>query len=254
VLTVSPRREDGFTFIELLVSMAVGSLICLTAFGVIITTQANSNRITEQIHIDQTGRVALENLMHKLHSACVVAEKPPVQAGSTSTTMKFISVSTEKTAAVEPQLHEVTYNSSKDELTESIHEPNSGGTYGEWTFKSAAASTVKLASEIQRAENSEHQIVPVFRYYQYYQEEPATHTNPHPGELEPESNYLTSTEEKGLSTEQAENVAKVTVSFEAAPGRTHGTRPHDPTVLEDSAIYRLTPASTLEDVAPEPCG
>ncbi len=244
--------QRGFTLIELLVSMAIGSIISLTAVGLIVTTRNSGNRINEQIHIDQTARVAMENLMRNLHSACVVPEKPPVQSGSTESTLRFISA-TGQEAAVTPVLHEVLFTASKEELKEKLYETNTGSTYGEWTFKTSPATERQLATGIQaitEKQGATERHVPVFRYYEYYQENTSTHVNPHPGELETE--YLAASG-SGLNTELAENVSKVTVAFRAAPiAAGHQPEPKA-TVLEDTALYRLTPTSVEESASPEPC-
>jgi prepilin-type N-terminal cleavage/methylation domain-containing protein len=243
--------QRGFTFLELLVSMAIGSLLSLTAFGLIITTRTSGNRINEQIHIDQTARVALENLMRNLHSACVVPEKPPVQSGSTESTIRFVSA-TGQEAAVTPVLHEVLFTAPKEELKERLYEANAGSTYGSWTFNASPATERRLATGIQESTEqvgATERHVPVFRYYEYYQENPTTHVNPHPGELETE--YLAASG-SGLNTELAENVSKVTVAFRAAPIAAHEPEPKA-TVLEDSVLYRLTPTSVEESASPEPC-
>jgi hypothetical protein len=235
----------------MLVAMAIGSLLCLTAFGLIITTRTNANRINEQIHIDQNARVALENLMHNLHSACVVPNKPPIQSGSNESLIKFIS-GTGQEAAVTPVLHAVRFIAAKEELTETEYESTSGSTYGAWTFESTPKHGKRLATGIQQItekEGSTERKIPIFRYYQYYQENESTHVNPHPGELEAE--YL-SEGSSGLDTELAENVAKVTVAFRAAPASTREPEPKA-TVLEDTALYRLVPTSDEEAASPEPC-
>lgn len=245
------RAQHGFTFLELLVSMAIGSLLCLAAFGLIITTGRNTNRISEQIHVDQTARVALEGLMHKLHSACVVPEKPPVQANSTGSTIEFISATGEE-AAVTPVLHAIRFIAAKEELTETEYADSSGSTYGEWTFQSTPSGGRRLATGIQQVtekEGATELVVPIFRYYEYYQENATTHVNPHPGELETEA---LAAEGSGLSTELAENVSKVTVAFRVAPVAAHEPEPKA-TKLEDTALYRLTPTSVEETASPEPC-
>ena len=65
------RDEHGFTLIELLVAMSLGILVSGIALSLLNFTTADVTRITERVHADQTGRVALEKLMLALHSSCL---------------------------------------------------------------------------------------------------------------------------------------------------------------------------------------
>lgn len=247
------KSEHGFTLIELIIASAMGIIVSFVAFTLLLFTQNDTRRISEQIHIDQTARVSLENLMLELHSGCVVKEEPPVQKGSTTTKIKFISEHGQEAAFTTIKLHEVTYTASTHKLTEVSYKSKTGSTYGDWEFETTPSKEVTLATHVEPTISGGKE-VPIFRYYQYYQENPSTHLNEHPGELEPEVNPLKgATGGSGLSEEEAENVSKVTVGFSLAAERTLGLLIPKATQLEDSAIYRLTPTSTLETAAPEPC-
>jgi hypothetical protein len=85
----------------------------------------------------------------------------------------------------------------------------------------------------------------VFQYYRYYE----------PSDSGYESGHLNPTAlATPLTATSAASVARVTVAFSVAPESTrHNEKALTPIALEDSAVYRLTPASTVETPTPRPC-
>ena len=58
--SITPRSlvdTHGYTLIELLVAMSIGIVVSLAAFSFLGFTTSDVSRITERVHIDQTGRV-----------------------------------------------------------------------------------------------------------------------------------------------------------------------------------------------------
>ena len=92
------REEHGFTLIELLVAMSLGILVSGIALSLLNFTTADVTRITERVHADQTGRVALEKLMLALHSSCLTAKSDPIKPESTESKLRFVSETSAETA------------------------------------------------------------------------------------------------------------------------------------------------------------
>jgi prepilin-type N-terminal cleavage/methylation domain-containing protein len=256
-----PKRvihaELGFTLIELIVAMALGTFVSLAGLSFLIFTTNDVSRISERVHVDQTARVALERVMLRLHTACVAPSVEPVQVKSNENTLKFISESGEKSELSEIKLHEIIFakpsGTKKGTLVEKIYEPSKATNTGssQYTFKTTPMSTITLLTGIKNSESSG-EAIPVFRYYRYYKASdplPTGYTTTPYQLLYP--NPLSNTVME--NQEEAKYVAKVTVSFTAVP---EGTEPvtfnHDRAVpLEDSAVFRLATAS--ETQRNEPC-
>lgn len=254
------RDERGFTLIELLVAMSLGIIVSGVALSLLNFTTADVTRITERVHADQTGRVALEKLMLALHSSCVAAKTTktdPVRAGSTESKLRFLSETSAENEHGEPsaalpsiKLHEVVFTegSGKTEgtLTENLW--TSTGVPPNYEFTESETPTKRtLLTGIEKTENSKKEIMPIFRYYRYYREGDSKAVL---GELDPTPIAGT------LSTSEAPDVAKVSVSFTALPeGKENRLNTElgggRPVALEDSAILRLSPSS--EESANLPC-
>jgi prepilin-type N-terminal cleavage/methylation domain-containing protein len=246
------REERGFTLIELLVAMSLGILVSGIALSLLNFTTADVTRITERVHADQTGRVALEKLMLALHSSCLTAKSDPIKPESTTSRLRFVSETSAENEHGEPSAALPTIK-----LHEVIYTPGSGKTEGTLTEKSWASkgvppnyefneketpTTRTLLTGIEQTENSKKEILPVFRYYRYYRE---TDSKAVLGELDPTP--VVSGSEK-LIEKEAVGVAKVSVNFTALPeGKENKINTElgggRPVALEDSAILRLSPSS-----------
>jgi prepilin-type N-terminal cleavage/methylation domain-containing protein len=260
-----PQGELGYTLIEMVIAMALGTILMLGALAFLEFTTSDVSRITARAEVDRTGRTALEKVMLELHSACVAQSVPPIQPGSTASTIKFISETSPLNTNGEPVsalqtvgLHEITYTpaSGKNQgtLTErtwpdtgTAKSPTGKPTY---VFNTAAKpSEHKLLIGVQQSTRVNHagvsENIPIFRYYRYYKESDTEATL---GTLDP-SEMTASTEE------ESENIAKVTMSFTLAPeGHEYTAFGNDrPVALEDSAVFRLETSSEAAGTANLPC-
>lgn len=258
---VGLRDGHGFTLIEVLIAASLGITMTLIAFSALRFVQINVTKTDTQVQIDQAARVALENIMLELHSGCIAPKAKPIREGSKETLIKYINArneaartesSKEEEAHVKPYLHEVAYEESTEKLIEKKYEGTTENpSTGEWTFSSTAKERL-LATHVQysyeKPKTHEGKLA-IFRYYQYYE----------PGETGYEAGFLNPNPLTGaLSATTAAKVAKVTVSFSVSPEqkaerKAYNTKALEPVALEDSAVYRLTPASTAESPAPQPC-
>jgi prepilin-type N-terminal cleavage/methylation domain-containing protein len=258
-------HEDGYTLVEVLIATAIGLIVSFAAFSVLEFTSSDASRITERAHADQTGRVALEKIMLQLHSACVAVNINPIYAKSTGTAIKFVSETSPLNSNKEP-----VSSLSTVRLHEIIYKPASGGTEGTLTEKSwpSYGSTPnylfhnttetpterKLLKGIKQSINEKGEEVAIFQYYRYYQTGdtiPTGHLTLPYGEINPAP--LSNKEME--KTEEAESVAKITVSFTLAPEGKEGAfaKGDRPVPLEDSATLRLAPASEASSSPNSPC-
>lgn len=257
------RDERGLTLIELLVAMSLGLIVTGIAFSLLNFTTADVTRISERVHVDQTGRVALEKIILALHSSCVAAKAEPIRFGSNEKTLRFVSETSTENSHGEPsaslptiRLHEIVYTpaSGKTEGTFTENSWPSTGIPPKYEFNEKEAPTKrKLLEGIKQTENEKKELTPVFRYYRYYKSSDA---KPTLGELNPNEFILNSKASVTVQKEEAAQVAKVTVTFTAVPEGKENKENTSlgngrPLALEDSAIMRLSPSS--EESSNLPC-
>lgn len=250
------RDERGFTLIELLVAMSLGILVSGIALSLLNFTTADVTRITERVHADQTGRVALEKLMLALHSSCLTVKSDPIRPESTESKLRFVSETSAENEHGEPsaalptiKLHEVVYTAGSGKTEGALTEKSwtSEGTSPNYKFNEKETPTKRiLLTGVEQTETAKKEILPVFRYYRYYRE---TDSKAILGELDP--NAMTGK----LTEETAPQVAKVNVNFTAVPeGKENkintGLGGGRPVALEDSAILRLSPSSEASSNSP----
>ncbi|HEY5193652.1 MAG TPA: prepilin-type N-terminal cleavage/methylation domain-containing protein [Solirubrobacteraceae bacterium] len=249
------RDERGLTLIELLVAMSLGIIVTGIAFSLLNFTTADVTRISERVHVDQTGRVALEKLMLALHSSCVATKAEPIRFGSSEKILRFVSETSGENAHGEPtsslptiRLREVIYTeaSGKKEGTLTENSWPSTGVPPKYEFNEAETPTKRtLLTGIKRTEGEKKELIKIFRYYRYYK---TTDTKPTLGELDPTELVINSKASTSVQKEEAAQIAKVAVSFTAVPEGKENKEDTSlgngrPVALEDSAILRLSPSS-----------
>jgi prepilin-type N-terminal cleavage/methylation domain-containing protein len=250
--------EHGFTLIEMLVAMAIGSFVVLAAFGLLQFTTSDVSRITARVRIDQRGRLALEKLMLELHSSCVAQKVVPIQEESSGTKLLFISEYSPLNKETEPiptselatvRLRRIVYTPPSGKVGGTLIEESwpSTGTPPHYSFnKTATPTKVKLLNSVQ-APISKGKELPVFNYYRYYREKDH---EPVYGQLNPTAVTVP------LTKAEAEDITKVSVGLTVGSEVSESTTfaPNDRAVsFEDSAIFRLAPASESASESNPPC-
>lgn len=247
-LPAALRVDHGYTLIELLVAMVLGVIVSLAAFSFLEFSTRDVAHTTDRIHVDQTGRTALENIMLELHSACVAPTVDPILAGSSPTKLLFVSETSPLNSNSEPvselakvKMHEIVFTGTKH-IAGSLIEKTwpSSGTDPNYTFNTKEKPTERLLlNNVSATEFTSLNEPIVFKDYSYYQsgESGAQLGQFNPALVEPKT-------EKA-----AEEIAKVTVAFILAPEGKEGLGygGDRPITLEDSAILRLATASEASE-------
>jgi hypothetical protein len=83
--------EAGFTLVEMIVGVAIGLVIMIALFTLLDVATHQTTRDFTHLDATERARVAIANLENELHSACVTAGEAPIQAGSTGTSLQFVS-------------------------------------------------------------------------------------------------------------------------------------------------------------------
>ena len=225
--------QRGFTLIELLVTIAAGSIVMLAIFALVDVSSRSALKVDQKVEANQKARPVLQRIFDELHSTCLGPNTTPVLAGSTDTSMSFISDTGADVNPV-PDKHVVTLAGGT--LTETVY-PVSGGTAPNWTFSSTPSSTRTLLTEVgQGSTGSPPTNPPVFQYFEYVNGDISSTRLPTP-----------------LSAADASTAAQVTMSFSVVPTTTRVIDPKSGITVSDSAILRLTPADEDTSANDPPC-
>jgi prepilin-type N-terminal cleavage/methylation domain-containing protein len=225
--------ERGFTLIELLVTVVAGLVIMLGLFSAIEVSTRNTLRVDRRVEANQRARPVLQRLLDQLHSTCLGPGMTPVLAGSTDSSMTYLSY-TGSAVNPTPDKHVVTLTGST--LTETIY-PATGGTAPNWTFSGTPSSTRELLAGVGAASiGNPPTNPPTFQYFAYVN-----------GVLS--STPLTTP----LTATDAAATGQVSVALGVAPVTTAVPDPNASVSVSDSAILRLSaPSEDPTDPNP-PC-
>ena len=121
--------EDGVTLIELLTTMIMAIIVSLALFAFQDVTLNQTSRTFAKVDANQRARNVIETIESKLHSSCIAEGVTPIIAGSTATSLSFISKygSANK---LTPEKHTITLNgttSAPGTLVETVY-PFASGT------------------------------------------------------------------------------------------------------------------------------
>lgn len=225
--------DRGFTLVELMVSIAAFMVVLSTIFAMVQVSTHNQARVASRVATNQRARPVMTHVLNMLHSACVSPGVAPVLAGSSSTSMTFISRSG---AAVSPTPNKYITGLTSGNLVESVY-PVTGGAPPSWTFSTTASSTRTLLAGVNQGSIGDPPVtVPIFRYFAYAGGQLSPTPLPTP-----------------LSTADAARTVHVTVAFAAAPGEGSVPDPGSPITLADSTTLRLEPASEDSAETNLPC-
>jgi prepilin-type N-terminal cleavage/methylation domain-containing protein len=225
--------ERGFTLIELMVSIAAFIVVFSAIMMMVQVATRNQADVASKVATNQRARPVMTNIIDRLHSSCVAPGVAPIQAGSTGTSMTFISKSG---STVSPTPDKYTISLSGTNLSEARYAPT-GGAPPTWTFAGTPTSNrLLLSGVVQGSIGEPPATVPLFRYYAYAG-----------GALSPTP--LTTP----LSTVDAARTVHVTVAFAASPSEGSVPAPNSPITLADSTTLRLEPASEDSAEVNLPC-
>jgi prepilin-type N-terminal cleavage/methylation domain-containing protein len=227
---MSLRNQRGFTLVELLVSMAAGTIVTSTI--VMITTVAlhNQDRIARRVDANQRARPVMTRMIQELHSACVASRITPVLAGSTGSSISFLSQQG-ATVTPTPDKHVITLSGTT--LSEQAFPATAGSAPGPWTF----SATQLTGYPRQLLTNISAPSGVMFRYFGFVNGQLSTTPLPTP-----------------LSPTDAALTAIVQISFASSP--TSGVSIQDansPINFTDSADLRLEAAGQYPNQENRPC-
>src|SRR4051794_11155311 len=227
------REENGFTIVELLVTMLTSLVLMGAITTITIASLHNQDRINRRVDANQRVRPVMTRIVQELHSACVAPRMTPIigdgtATGSTGTRISFLSKSG---AAVTPtpDLHVITLSGGT--LSEAIY-PATGGTQpGPWTFSGTASSNQQVLTNVSAPAAG------MFQYYDFVN-----------GQVD------TSPTVVPLSATDASKTAVVKVTISSSPR--NGVSSFDPNsslVVSNSVDLRLESAGQFPNQDNLPC-
>jgi prepilin-type N-terminal cleavage/methylation domain-containing protein len=189
------RGESGFTLVELLVAITIGSVVMLATFSMLDSSVILTGKTHARVDATQRGRLAMETITTQLRSqACPNATTSAiVGAGGTAPASDQYSVDIwvfTKTGAFVPERHVIAWNTNTNSIVESDY--NQAGTL-------LRQRTILTKVRPPQTPNN----APVFSYFAY---PPGGGTTPTSGPLQ-----------VPLSSANAASVALVKVAFTAQP-------------------------------------
>ncbi len=231
------HAEQGFTLIEMLVTLMTGVVIVLAAFAILDVSLTQSSRISERVEVDQRARLAMEKILLELHSSCVADNINPVQKESKGSEIRLISEPGSAAAFTTVTEHRIKLENGK--LIDTSY-PSTSGEGESWKFpegESGSSGSKILLTNVSESVTSTGTKIPIFQYYRYVN-----------GNLSITPQLTSSTE--SLEGKQAEETAEIAVTFTASPttNEASGGRSVE---LSDTAVLRFDPASANGNN--EPC-
>jgi hypothetical protein len=239
------RDESGFTVIEMLAGIIGFTAIFGAIMQMTIVATHQQDQIALRVAADSRARPTLTRVMDNVRSGCVAPRVTPIQAGSTSTQMSYLSRAGSEVSPV-PDRRVLTFLPASGSLPPRMEEqvyPATGGTPPIWTFSGTPLTLAQFQSPPNPRRNPPAFLSNVsapggvaFRYYDYDNGQLSTTPLPVP-----------------LSSTSASRAAFVTVSMTVLPSRENIQDPNSRITLTDSADLRLESAGQITAVDNLPC-
>jgi hypothetical protein len=258
-LPLTQNAEYGTTLIELLVAMLTAIVVLFALLAILEFSTNQEARLSERVQADRIGRTAMARMVDELHSSCTGFGATAIQAPSTTPVsplassgpldLWFISSygssSSGKAVITKVFEHDIHWGSTG---TSNTGEPlgtltdysfeDTGGTSPNWKFpelKTANASAHVLARNVIPPKVSSANTI--FQYYKFS----STSTG-----------ALAAVTEKIPTAATANELAKVAISFTAAP-EAGSTKLDRMVPFNDAVLLRFNATETGTEAKDEPC-
>jgi prepilin-type N-terminal cleavage/methylation domain-containing protein len=214
--------ESGFTLVELIAAMAIGTVVLLAAFLLLDRATSVSNEVADRQDALQRGRVAMESMVQQLRSqVCLGDAKEPITYGDATATSFYADLGDGSTNV---ELRKLLYDTANKRIVEERYAGT--GTYPDLTFPATPTRKRVLLSKAELIKDGA-VTRPLFRYYAFVD-------GGEPGELEQLP--------VPLNTDNAARTVMVKLGFVSLPQRTK-TRDRDTTTFESDVYVRIADPS-----------
>jgi prepilin-type N-terminal cleavage/methylation domain-containing protein len=206
------RSESGFTLVEMLVAVVVGSIVTLAAFTMLDRSVQLTGKTTARVDSTQRGRVALETITRHLRSqVCPAAAGSAIESGGARSVTFWAFF---RTKPFVPRRYTIAWNPNNRSIEETVD-----------TGANTAVLTRRTLITDARTP------VPLFTYLAYPTDAAAA--------VEPTDDLLAQSGATSLSADDLKSVSAIKVHFTAVPSRTAaGSTPQESTEYEDYVYAR----------------
>jgi prepilin-type N-terminal cleavage/methylation domain-containing protein len=211
------RDERGFTLIEVVVSLFIGTIVILASYMVLDATGPLAKKAQDRVDAAQRGRQAMEIVGADLRSqVCLPGAVPPVVAGATSTDLTFYSNLGDEVNPPQRRRLFVQGNALIEQMWQGTY--SGAGTTLTVNWPATMTSQRTLLQPIAKVGTT-----PFFRYWGFDANLPATINTP--------------LDNVPLSATDAAKVVQVDVSFESQPSNATATSDLD-SIYQQSIFFR----------------
>ncbi len=218
--------EGGFTLVELLAAMAIGTIILMSAFFLLDHANSATQEVLNRQDAIQRGRMAMERMTRALRSqVCLNDTTEPITYGG-PWKVQFYSDLSDGSRNVQSRVLE--YDATTKRLREQVY--YGLGVYPDLTFPTVPSETQLLLDKVEPVTVGA-AAQPVFRYY-------AFRTGGAPGDLQQLPTPL--------SVSDASLVVMVKISYLALPDRARPQQSEASTLLNDVYVRLADPSRPTE--------
>jgi prepilin-type N-terminal cleavage/methylation domain-containing protein len=150
------REESGFTLIELVVAMSIGSLVILAAFSILDSSVVLTGKVTDRVDRTQRARVAMEDITRKLRSQVCPAPGQGAIIDAQDYSVKFYMFSGTKPFV--PEIRQIAWDTNTNSIIDTRWVGSGTAPATTWN---AAPTTRTLITDVAPPPLN----VPMFAYY-----------------------------------------------------------------------------------------
>jgi prepilin-type N-terminal cleavage/methylation domain-containing protein len=157
------RTERGFTLIELMVALTVGSVIVLAAFAMLDRSILLTGRVSDRVDSSQRGRLAMEDMARQLRSPACLATGGVSIVDAQDYSVTFYTFLGAATAAYAPQMRTLRWDNNTNALLEDR--------YAGTTLPATPTSTRTITRDVVPRPQADPETgatpTPLFKYYRF---------------------------------------------------------------------------------------
>jgi Tfp pilus assembly protein PilE len=155
------NEESGLTLVELVITLILAIITAIALFTFQDLALRQSNRVFAKVDATQDARIAMEKIETRLHSACLVEDLPPIQPGSTATSLFTVS-RYGGSATLTPEFHKIALSGTSLIDTTYPADPNSSPNWAPLPTPSTNPPAQTLLSNVTQSGSNA-----IFTYYPY---------------------------------------------------------------------------------------
>lgn len=169
-MTRVARRQDGFTLVELLTAMTIGTVVLLAAFSLVDMAMSAQAETENRIDATQRGRQAMEQVTRGLRSQlCPSVGGAPIEVAEGNRVKFYSSLVSDQRGSVQLQKRVLTYEPvagpTRGRLVERVY--SNKGTEAAPVWNDTPANDVPDRTHVIADRISPVGATPVFRYWRY---------------------------------------------------------------------------------------